>query len=274
MSLLLLPQISSAEQSSQGPTSKVLNSDYELKLWRKMLRNWAPPRDSDSCKKPGIVLNLHKSGLVLSADLARKSDCESLNKSCLDAVWFAAPYGSFPEGMNSTVMLYVTLRAPAVQSYSKTASQDSILNKTGIEVMQTPGVKQKPIVDFVVSKPAGMDESIANLKQSKVDEVDKYFNSKEFPQSIPFVISKNLWMRVEKYRTMRVKDREAISQFMAALPAEWVGDVNKDKRALELQASLDNSLDKGIAINSNSEFCKNLAELMEILVTSSTKGAK
>lgn len=251
--LFWVPQEAKSEGSPITESSATF-SQYKLQIWKKMLKCWTPPYDSYRCKRPRVVLDLHKSGLVLNADEGFvASDCPNLAKSCINAVWFAAPFGELPSEMGDRVSLCVTLRPLQFK-------------QPEIEVMQTPGLTEVRPLNFSRECSGELAAIVAKMRSGQSSDVSKYFETSHFPASIPFVISKNLWMQVEKSEVLsRRMGSQAISNIVSAISQEWVGDAKNYKRVQELQADLDKALAVGRGL-SNKEVCSKLAELSQILI--------
>lgn len=262
LSIFLQPACFAANDSAGDSTGEHKESEqFKLQLWQRIIRSWAPPRDGERCKTPSNILQLHKSGLVLSVKEGNASDCKSLSKSCNNAIWFGAPYASLPEWVGDRANFRIILTPLKMSS-------------SNIVLMQTPGQQIAPTrSDFSTDIPPDLIESFEKLRTCKTTEVANYFESNDFPRSIPFVLSKNIWMQIVRYQAIRRKVKQPLLQILNTIPPEWVGAPAKLDRIKELGVTLDASLAKGVNVNSDREFCVGLADFLQLLASSSHKAS-
>jgi hypothetical protein len=245
------------EGSSASQTNPI-STQYKESIWRRVKRNWHPTRDGFSCRDPIFILEVHKTGLVLDVDVSTKSDCESLQNNNENALWFAAPYERLPSDLDDAANFRIIV-TPGKMSDSSV----KLMQPSAAAINPTHAVFNRDI-------PPGLYDQFDNLRNFKVMEVDSYFRTHNFPRSIPFLISKNLWMQVLNYRQSNVYLDLPLQRILSTLPSDWLETAQKNEISTT-EAELDKQFHSGIDFRKDRKFCVKLADFMQMVATASTK---
>lgn len=234
-----------------------VDTGYKERLWKQLQRNYFPPRDAARCTKPVLVLEVHKSGLVLDVDQTTKSDCDNVNEACLNALWFAAPYENLPAQLGESADLCIYLNSNPISDHS-------------IRMMQTPGLTSISLLKLTREIPTGLFDQFDNIRSGKIREVDNYFRKHDYPRSIPFIISKNIWMQTMRYEYSRRNTGSPLRVF-ERIPSDWFVETSHKQEIKDAYSKLNQRFADRSTFDSDKKIYLDLANFMQLLATSSTK---
>lgn len=155
------------------------------------------------------------------------SGCKSVQDAARNSIWFASPYKSDFDKPSRFVLLKATFGYPVTVEAVK--SDDSSAGEVSRNLSSE------------------LQSAVENLQEGNSNDAERYF-SETRDRSIPFIVSKSIWMRCKRTSTFSHEPAD-LEKLLSAMPENWVGRKVIDARSEQLIRELSRALETRLDLN-------------------------